>query len=174
AHLSGVTDPLGRQTTFGFDAVGNRLNKADPGGNCGATPVACTRWGYDAANQLTSITFSDGVTPNVSSIHYDADGRRKDMTDGTGTTRWSWDSLGRLTSSTNGAGQAIGYGYDLKGQLTSITYPGGPGQVLTRHFDNAGNLDYVQDWAGHRTTFGLDPDNNVTTLTFPPPNPPTR
>lgn len=35
------------------------------------------------------------------------------MTDATGTTTNSYDSLGRLTSSTNGAGQATGYAYDL-------------------------------------------------------------
>ena len=33
------------------------------------------------------------------------------------------DSLGRLTASTNGDAQLVGYGYDLDGQVTSLTYP---------------------------------------------------
>ena len=35
----------------------------------------------------------------------------------------TYNSLGRLTSSTEGS-STVSYGYDLKGQLTSITYPG--------------------------------------------------
>ena len=41
-------------------------------------------------NQQTSITYSDGVTPNVSNVVYDPDGQRTSMTDGTGTSSWVW------------------------------------------------------------------------------------
>jgi len=37
---------------------------------------------YDVANQLKTITYSDGVTPNVS-VQYDPDGQRTQMGDGT-------------------------------------------------------------------------------------------
>jgi YD repeat-containing protein len=73
------------------------------------------------------------------------------MTDGTGTTTNNWDSLGRLTSSTNGAGATVGYGYDLAGRITSITYPGTTG-IVKRGYDEAGHLTDVTDWAGHTTT----------------------
>ena len=53
----------------------------------------------------TSVTYSDGVTPDVT-YAYDADGRRTSMTDGTGTTTYTYDSLGRLTADTQGGGQA--------------------------------------------------------------------
>jgi len=31
---------------------------------------------YDADDELTSVTYSDGVTPDVTSIGHDADGQR--------------------------------------------------------------------------------------------------
>ena len=110
-----VTDPLGRTTSYGYDAAGNRTGLTDPAGRT-------TTYGYDAGNELTSIGYSDGTTPNVS-LTYTVNGQRASMTDGTGTTSYSYDALNRLTSQTNGAGQSVAYGYDLKGDPTSITIP---------------------------------------------------
>ncbi|MBV8979926.1 MAG: PD40 domain-containing protein, partial [Acidimicrobiia bacterium] len=82
-RMSGETDQLGRTTAYSYDGAGNRLTKQDPGGNCSTTPkTGCTTSTYDAANELKTVTYSDGTTPNVSSISYDADGQRTDMTDG--------------------------------------------------------------------------------------------
>jgi len=66
------------------------------------SPPRTATLGYDAVNQLTGVAYSDGATPNVSNLTYDADGQRLTMTDGTGTSSWVWDSLHRLTSSTDG------------------------------------------------------------------------
>ena len=41
---------------------------------------------YDADNELTSVTYSGGTTPDVTNISYDSDGQRTSMTDGTGTS----------------------------------------------------------------------------------------
>ena len=81
------------------------------------------------------------------------------MTDGTGTTTYTYDSLGRLTSTTNGAGAAVAYGYDLDNDVTSITYPNG--QVVTQGYDAVGNLTSVRDWLGHTVTFTYDSDNDL-------------
>jgi len=162
-----VTDALGQVTTASYDGAGNPLAKQDPGGNCGATPkVGCTTMAYDAANQLTAITYSDGTTPNVSSIQYDADGQRTGMTDGTGTSSWSWDSLHRLTQHTNGGGGQVQYAYNLRNLPTQITYPGTIGSV-TRGYDNAGRWTSVADWNGNTTSFGYDANSNLTTETLP-------
>ena len=45
------------------------------------------------------------------------------MADGTGTTAYGYDSRDRLTGQTNGAGAAVGYGYDAASNLTRIGYP---------------------------------------------------
>lgn len=161
------TDPDNRTTTYTYDRKGNRLTKQDNGGNCGATPkVSCTTFGYDVANELTAVTYSDGTTPNVTGITYDGDGQRTAMTDGTGTSHWIWDSLHRMTSSTNGSGKAVGYGYNLRGGETSITYPNGVGTV-NRTYDDAGRLSGVTDWLSQATSFGYDRDSNLTTESYP-------
>lgn len=163
---SKVTDPLQVATNYGYDGAGNLTTVTDPQGHT-------TTYGYDAANELDSVTYSDGATPNVSAISYDADGERTAMTDGTGTSTWTYDSLHRLTGYTNGSGAAVAYdyrtaagGYDLLDQVGHITYPNGAGTV-TRSYDAAGQLGSITDWNGTSVTFGYDADGNVKSSNFP-------
>jgi len=166
ARVTSMTDALSNVSSYGYDKVGNRLTQQDPGGNCAATPkVGCTTFAYDVANQLKTISYSDGVTPNVSNILYDADGQRTSMTDGTGTSTWAWDSLHRLTSYTNGAGAQMQYAYNLRSLATTITYPGS--LTVTRGYDNAGRFTSVQDWFSNTTSFGYDVNSNLTAETLP-------
>jgi RHS repeat-associated protein len=157
-RLASTTDSLSRKTSYTYDSLGNRATLVDPLGRT-------TTYGYDIGNQLTSISYSDGITPKVS-VAYDLAGHRLSMTDGTGTTRYTYDSLDRLTQSTNGANQTVKYGYDLKSQLTSLTYPGGINTV-TRAYDDAGRLHSVADWLNHTTTYQYDPNSNLTSQTYP-------
>ncbi len=160
------TDALGNVTSFTYDGAGNRLTKQDPGGNCAATPkTGCTTVTYDAANQLKTITYSDGLTPNVTGITYDGDGQRTGMTDGTGASAWVWDSLHRLSSYTNGNGAQVQYVYNLRNLPTTVTYPGSLN--VTRAYDNAGRSTSVQDWLSNTTSFGYDPNSNLVTETLP-------
>ena len=168
AHVRTITDALGHVTTYFYDAVGNELAKQDPGGNCIFTPLSgCTIMAYNADNELTSITYTDHLTPNVTNITYDADGQRTGMTDGTGTSSWTWDSLHRMTSYTNGAGAKSRYGYDIKGQETSILYP--DGLLVTRGFDDAGRMSSVTVWIslGYTMTFAYGFNSNLTKTTLP-------
>lgn len=166
ARLTLTTDPDNRTTSVSYDGAGNQLTITDPGGSCTSTPkVGCTTNVYDVANQLTSVTYSDGDTPNVTNIVYDADGQRTSMSDGTGTSAWTFDSLHRLTSSTNGAGSTVQYGYDLTDQLTSIVYPNA-GSV-SRGYDSAGRLKSVTDWLKNTTSFAYDANSNLIATTFP-------
>jgi YD repeat-containing protein len=164
-HLKSMTTSAttacagGCTTTYVFDALGKLATLVDP-------QQRTTTYGYDADNELISINYSDGHTPNVSNIKYDGNGHRKSMTDGTGTSMWTYDSLNRLTSSQDGAGDQVTYGYDLKSQLTSITYPGQSSGVI-RTYDDAGRLSTVKDWLGNTTGFGYDADSNLTAETFP-------
>ncbi len=158
-HLASLTDPLNRTMNFTNDAVGNLLKKTDPGGTCTGTPVGCTTNSYDAANRITAITYSDGVTPNVS-YAYDDVNRRTSMTDGTGTTTSTHDAGGRLTSQTNGAGATVGYAYDTSSRMTSLTYPGN--KTVARAFDAANRLTAVTDWLGKTNRFTYDPNSNLT------------
>jgi RHS repeat-associated protein len=174
ARVTLTTDALSNVTTYAYDTNSNELSKQDPGGNCAATPaVSCTKMTYDADNELTGVAYSDGVTPNVTSIAYDNDGQRTGMSDGTGTSSWSWDSLHRLTGYTNGAGATVSYdyltptgGYDLKDQVGHITYPASVG-IVTQAWDSAGRLSSVKDWNSKTTSFGYDANSNQTGTTVP-------
>ena len=158
ARESSVTDPLGRTKSYGYDGGGNRTTITDPEGRT-------TTMSYDAANQLTGISFSDGTTPNVSDITYDADGERTGENDGSGRWSWTWDSLHRLTSVTEGNSGTVSYQYNLRNEPTQITYPGG--QNVARGYDDAGRWTSVTDWLGNTTTFGYDRSANLTTETLP-------
>jgi RHS repeat-associated protein len=166
ARVTSVTDALGNTTSYTYDPAGNELTKQDPGGNCAAaTPTACTSYSYDADNELTGITYSGIVTPNVTGITYDADGQRTGMTDGSGTWAWTYDSLHQLTSVTEGNNGTVSYQYDMRDLVTQITYPNS--SSVTRSYDAAGRWTSVTDWLGHKTTFAYDQDGNLTTETLP-------
>jgi RHS repeat-associated protein len=130
-----------------------------------------TTYAYDAAAQLTGVGYSDGSTPNISSIGYNVLGQRTSLVDnisGGQTSTWVYDSLGRLSSYTPGSspGATVSYGYDLKGQQTSVAYPG-QATPVSRTFDAAGRMATIQDWASHTTVFGYDANSNLTTETLP-------
>jgi RHS repeat-associated protein len=173
-RMTSITRPVtplctdGCPTTYAYDAGGNLHTMTDA-----QSPARVTTYSYDAADQLQSITYSDGTTPNVTSIGYDADGQRTQMTDGTGTSHWAYDSLHRLTSYQNGAGATVGYGftygtpiaYELLNRVRSITYP--DGNVATRTYDDAGRVAAVSDWLGNTTQFQHDQDSNVKEEDYP-------
>jgi RHS repeat-associated protein len=166
-RLATEADPLNRITGYGYDLGGNRLSVTQPGGNCGSVPkVNCVTCGYDVADQVTSITYSDGTTPNVSNIVYDADGQRTSMTDGTGTSTWAWDDLHRLTQSKDGSGAIVGYGYDPPNRKTTVVYPGTTGTV-TREYDQAGRMISVKDWSNRTTGFDYDADGFMINENYP-------
>jgi len=160
-HVNATTfwDATGpRTTTSNNDPMGHPQTVTDPSGRT-------TTYGYDAAERLVTLSYSDGTTPAVSYTYY-SNGQRHTMRDGSGTSTYAYDSLGRLTSLTNGAGAALQYAYNLRGLLTSLTYPGTTGAV-TRSYDDAGRLTAVKDWALRQTTYTYDLDSNEISAAFP-------
>jgi RHS repeat-associated protein len=88
------------------------------------------------------------------------------MADTSGTTTYTIDTLHRLTKVVTSANQTVQFGYDLKGQLTSITYPGGTNTVA-RAYDDAGRLSTVTDWNKHTTTYTYDVNSDLTGIAYP-------
>ena len=153
-ELKSVTDPLGRTTYHYYDGASNEIQERQ-------ADESFVNKTYDAANELTAITYSDG-TPPVTGITYDGDGRRTAEHDGSGERRFSYDSLGRMTAVTDGSGAQVGYGYDLAGHLTRLTYPNG--KTVVREYDLAGQLVAIKDWLGHTTTVAYDEDSNIRSV----------
>jgi RHS repeat-associated protein len=165
-QVTSDTDALGHVTSYAYDGDGNQLTEQQPGGNCAASPsTGCVTMTYDADNELTSVTYSGGVTPDVTNIGYDKDGQRTGMTDGTGASSWTWDSLHDLTSYTDGAGAEVQYQDNLDGLVTQITYPGN--LSVTEAYNKADQWTSTEDWLGHTFTYAYDADGNLTSTTLP-------
>jgi RHS repeat-associated protein len=156
-EVTEIKDPLGRVTSEEYDAAGNLIAVKD-------AAKRTTKYVYDSADRLIEIVYSDGTTPTVK-YEYDGDGNRIAMSDGTGKSTYTFDILDRLVQSANGHGDSTGYEYDLAGEQTKLTYPGG--NMLTRAYDSAGRLQSVTDWSKNTTTFAYDPNSNLTKTTFP-------
>jgi RHS repeat-associated protein len=156
-----ATHSGGIVTGYTYDADGNPASETRTG--TGGSTLT-TSYGYDHADRLTSTDYSDGTTPNVTDS-YDDNGNRTAMTDGTGSTSYTYDSLGRLTHTTDGASDEVSYGYDLAGNVTAITYPNG--HTVARGYDDSSRLTSVTDWNDDQTTFSYDPDSDLTAIDYP-------
>jgi RHS repeat-associated protein len=152
-----VEDPLKHKTTTEYDLAGNLEKLIDPA-------KRTTTYKYDLANRLTEVTYSDGKTHSVK-YEYDVDGDRTKMEDGTGTSKYTYDQLDRLTESEDGHKDLVKYEDDLANQQTKITYPSG--KAVAREYDNAGRLKSVLDWAEHTTKFAYDPDSHLKAIVWP-------
>lgn len=152
-----VEDPLARKTSHVYDKGGNLIETVDPA-------KRTTTRTYNPDERLTETSYSDGKTPAVK-YEYNGDGLRTKMTDGSGTTKYEYDQLDRLTETEDGAKHVVKYKYDLANQLEVLTYPNG--KAISREYDKAGRLRAVEDWLKHRTTFGYDANSNQTSTTFP-------
>lgn len=175
-QVTSTEDASGHTTYYTVDGDGNVLSKEDPvsGATCTGTKVGCTNYTWDGDNELKTVSYSDSSSENVTGTTYDNDGQRTAMTDGTGSSSWSLDSLHRLTSYTNGNGATVTYGYtygggptyDMKNQVRSIAYPNSVGTV-DQSWNADGTLASVTDWNSKTITFGFDSNLNETSQTVP-------
>jgi RHS repeat-associated protein len=112
-------------------------------------------YAYDALNRLSGKTYSDS-TPSVT-YSYDqtsfngltianGNGVRTGMTDGSGLTAWSFDSMGRTVTRKQtiaSVTKSIGYTYNLDGSAATMTYPSG--RVYTYGYNNAAETTSIAD-----------------------------
>lgn len=127
-QISQRTDARGVITTFTYDSM-NRIYQISY--NVGSTGVAAT----------PTITYTYGT--NASQLN---NGRILTLSDGLGTTTYTYDNLGRATqaqSVINGSTYTIGRQYNFAGEVTSLTYPSG--RVVQRTYDAIGRLASIAD-----------------------------
>jgi RHS repeat-associated protein len=123
SQVSQQTDARGVKTNYGFDTL-NRLHTLSY--DVGTTGVPAT----------PAVTYNYGTDPTQNN-----NGRLLSVLDGLGSETYTYDMLGRTTQLQkviNGATYNIGYGYNLAGEVTSLTYPSG--HVVQQSFDAIGRL----------------------------------
>ncbi len=163
-----MADPSGETTTTTYY----------PGGkpDVVTTLAGSTTDTYDANGGLTSTTYSGTASgystpPNVSNT-YNVDGTKATMTDGTGTTTYSYDFGGDVTQQALVAGSGTGlsnattsYIYFSTGDLENVVYPSYgsySNPTVTYSYDATGTMSSETDWLGNAVSFAHDADGNQT------------
>jgi RHS repeat-associated protein len=169
------TDSRGETTTYVYDSIFRRTHKTDPlgrvtlyeygtagGGSCGS----CSS--ESGSHNPTRITSPGGL---ITEYEYDLLGRRTRETIAPGTPEeatslFTYDSLGRLATSTNPEGLVTTSIYDpVTGRLTSRTESSPAGyspafvQTTTFEYDTVGNLTATVRPDGSREETAYDPHN---------------
>ncbi|MEU1879880.1 RHS repeat-associated core domain-containing protein [Streptosporangium sp. NPDC020072] len=161
--LTKVSKASNQIATFGYDAAGNPVQRADASGTAtfgwdkgerlttAADPVSARSftYGYDGADRLTTLTSATPTT--TQGFGYDAMDRLTSHTlkNSAGTQlakivyEWNRDDnlVSKTTEGTAGAGTNT-YGYDQLGRLTSWKAP------------NGNTTSYTWDASGNRTSAG--------------------
>jgi YD repeat-containing protein len=101
---------------------------------------------FNNRHLLTGVSYTPaGDVPALASVSfaYDAAGNRTSTSDGTGNTNYVYNQLSCMTSETHyigdlGTSYALSYGYNLAGELTSITDPSSA--QVSYNYDSTGRL----------------------------------
>ncbi len=159
------TSPLGRQTTLVVDGAGRPTNFAVPGVSARATM-------FDDYGRLSSVT--QGARSQSFSYFQtrgNANGYLQTVTDALSqSTTYTRDAFGRELSETVNGVDVTGLGWDLLGNLTSVTPPTNHEHQLSYTAVNlvgAYEPPALTSAASPDTTYDYDLDRNLTTVTRP-------
>jgi RHS repeat-associated protein len=141
--VSQVVSPDTGTTTYTTDLAGNITSSKDP-------RKVVTNYTYDALNRPLTRTYPASTTENVT-YGYDSTasgnygvGRLTSLTDQAGTAAFTYDAYGNRIADKRTIGTVVyntGYGYDLAGSLTKITYPSG--MIVNYQRDSLGQVSGV-------------------------------
>jgi YD repeat-containing protein len=154
-------DGITPTTLITYDRRGKALTRTDLAGDLSRTAA---RNAYDAFGDLLTSADANGAT---AAYAYDALGQQIARTDGVGTENYqasvTYDFLGRVLTSTNGAGHTTSYTFDDRNRV--VTVRSGGGVVTTRTLDHAGHAVSVSDNAGNTTRYNYDTEGRLVSTT---------
>ena len=148
-------DALDQVTVSQYDRIGRLLVQDDPRG-----PDYDARYSYDGQDRVTAIQATELDEPIT--MAYNALGWRTTLNDGTGTTNFMHDAVGRITEVTSPVFSRIGYGYNARGQRTQLTYP--DGLVVDYTYFNDGQLRALVQDEETLVQYGYDDAGRLATL----------
>ena len=156
-----VTDPLGNIAETVFDGNGKvkQINAYYKNGTKLISRVIVTRT-YDLADRLATET---DIYGNTSTYTYDAAGNLIQSVDANGhISRFEYDAMNRRTAVVDANGYRTVTTYDLAGHPIAVTNPNG--KTTRSTYDALGRLSIVTTPLGFITQFGVDANNNVTSI----------
>ena len=138
-----------------------------PTGSASFLPTISSDVTRDAYGRVTSENRSDGT---FAAYVFDETGRPIASTDGASSSRFAWDSRGRILKAERPGPQgATTYGYDLDGRLRiKHTIAGDAGQVFDTGYDyepGTGRLRTVSRPDGASETYSYYPDDTLESVT---------
>jgi YVTN family beta-propeller protein/YD repeat-containing protein len=158
-----ATSSTGQTASYGYNADGDQKTTTDPLGQVTTT-------GYDGLDEVTSVSYTSTVnsTPNVT-YSYTNEGNLYQMTDGTGTTTYTYDADQRVTQVQSGSGAVVASTYDADSNVTCIVYPGSgntcssspssTNKVVDYTYDHDDRLATITDWLGDVLTYTYNHDS---------------
>lgn len=184
-NLISVTDPLGHTTTFSYDAAEQLVSQTEPGQitTSFGYDLAGNRTRYtDGRGNTTTFTYNslgllESVIEPATAAHpaladrtwtvsYDAAGNPVRQLAPGGVARLrTYDAAGRLATESGSGAEAETasrtFGYNLRGDLVSVSTPGG---TDTFRYDDRGNLVAASGPSGN-ASFVYDADGDLLSRT---------
>jgi RHS repeat-associated protein len=162
-----VDSPDSGATKYDYDLAGNVVTRTD------ARKVV-TNYTYDALDRPLTRTYPSDPAENVAYGYDDktggnfGGGRLTSVTDAAGTAKFTYDAYGNRISETRtigGNNYTTGYGYDLAGNVTRVTYPSG--LIVSYARDSLGQVSGVTVQANAAAT-PVPVASNISYLPFGP------
>ncbi len=165
-----------KEVTFAYNSIGQLTAVNAYASTDGSSPVYSASYGYNSANQLTSLGYTNAGNSTIDAYgySYDADGQITQMTDADGTTNYTYDNDGQLTGASGSALPASNsYSYDSNGNRTNPGDTTDTNNELTSDgtynysYDADGNLIQQTDIAtGDTINYTWDYRNRLTEVTY--------
>ncbi|MFH1777330.1 MAG: RHS repeat-associated core domain-containing protein [Candidatus Omnitrophota bacterium] len=174
-QLVSLIDPMGHNTVYVYDPMGNLKKVTDANNNFVSWDYDVLQRPlkfYDRMNYVTEYTY-DGqnrssikdAETNVTGYQYDG-ADRLDVTTfpDTSTEDCSYDKAGRLIQKKQRNGLSVSYEYTARNKLERDKSPGGSGRYY--QYDSVKNFISVTDNYG-TIAYGYDDVNRITSVTGP-------
>jgi len=143
---------------YRYDNDGNVVTRTQPQQNQPDPNVkSWISFCYDELHRVTKKKYGNDTLCSSPDVTYSYDAgangidRRTGMTDASGSTVWTYDAVGNVSTVAKTIGTAsksFTYGYNLDHSVSTITYPSG--MVLTYRPTPAGRVDQLFDGSGIR------------------------
>jgi RHS repeat-associated protein len=152
--------PTGVSESYTYDVVGQLTSRTDFNGKT-------TTYTYDSMSRLLQKQPDPSLNQPAVVYTYNATGERATMTDASGTTTYTHDNLGRLTSKAMPQG-TLNYTYDAAGNLLTTRSSNSNGVSVNYTYDTLNRLATVTDnrLGNGPTTYGYDDVGNLSNYTY--------